>query len=380
MIYVRESRRLCPRLSKPRLCPALPDRDHRRGAGSQALPPRAALKFQFRPLPFMYGPSARLRTFLTGLLAPATVARYEAGLALFDEWAIQLHLDWRQLPEEGLDYALCDFILDGREADHQRQKYVDAVAAVQKAFGNRRRVSAAAKVLDGWLKDEPPQQAPPVPRRVAFAIVALLHLVGTAGSAFALLLCFCGLLRIGEALQLMGADLVFTQDGGEVKLVILLRRTKRAANDSEKVVICNARVVRYAFLFVRFRAALPHERLVTSTYVTVSSDLCKACGVLGLSVEGFTTHSFRRGGASALSLAGMPLNDVMLFGRWLSERSATLYIKKGEVLVLRLEASPSPDQLRRISWLASLGEQVFAVSSDAVRRRPIPRAAWALGL
>ena len=58
----------------------------------------------------MYGPSSRLRAFLTGLLAPATVGRYEAGLRLFDEWREQMALDWRSLGEEGLDFALCDFI------------------------------------------------------------------------------------------------------------------------------------------------------------------------------------------------------------------------------------------------------------------------------
>ena len=317
----------------------------------------------------MYGPSARLRSFVTGLLAPATVSRYEAGLRLFDGWCEQMALDWRSLSEESLDFALCDFILDRREVCHQRQKYVDSVAAIQKAFGNRRRCTAAAKVLEGWLKEEPPEQAPPVPRRCALALVCLLHLVGAAGTAFALLLCFCGLLRIGEALQLRADDLVFSYEGKEVRLVVLLRRTKRAPNDSEKVVICNARVVRYAFLFKRHRAALAGERLVTTNYATVSSDLRKACQCLGLGHVGFTTHSFRRGGASTLSLEGLQLHDVMLFGRWQSERTAKLYIKKREILIMRLEATLLPKQVQRLSWLASLGEFVFTLDADVSRRR-----------
>ena len=60
-------------------------------------------------------------------------------------------------------------------------------------------------------------------------------------------------------------------------------------------------------------------------------------------------HSLRRSGASELSRLGVPLPDLLLYGRWLSERSAREYIRRGEVAVLRIrngEDGPVPTRAR----------------------------------
>ena len=199
-------------------------------------------------------------------------------------------------------------------------------------------------------------------------MVAALHLCGAIESSLVLLLCFVGLLRIGEALALRVDDLVFCETAGRPSLVLLLRRTKQGPSESEKVVVTNMCVINVVRTFLQWRCGLP--RLTSATYPSVSRDLARVSSLLGVGFAQFTTHSFRRGGASALALAGMPMQDIMMFGRWSSERSAKLYVKKGEVLVLRLERALPKHQWNRICWLSSLGETVFKLHMAVQRDHP----------
>eukprot|EP00959_Pyramimonas_sp_CCMP1952_P174663 3650271-Pyramimonas_sp.AAC.1 len=50
--------------------------------------------------------------------------------------------------------------------------------------------------------------------------------------------------------------------------------------------------------------------------------LQKAAGALGPGAVHWTPRGLRRGGAAELLARGIPLADILLFGRWLSERSA----------------------------------------------------------
>lgn len=93
----------------------------------------------------------------------------------------------------------------------------------------------------------------------------------------------------------------------------------------------------------------------------------RASAVLNVGDMELRTHSFRRGGATALSLRGVSFGDIMLAGRWASERSCKLYIQRGELLILRYQAALSVNQAARIDKLASLGEYAFT-ARDMVRK------------
>ena len=68
-----------------------------------------------------------------------------------------------------------------------------------------------------------------------------------------------------------------------------------------------------------------------------------------------STHTFRRSGASELSRMGMPLQDILLYGRWSSERAAREYIRQGEVAVHRSRQSQDDNMKQRIErWAAAL--------------------------
>ena len=45
-------------------------------------------------------------------------------------------------------------------------------------------------------------------------------------------------------------------------------------------------------------------------------------------------HSLRHGGATSLQVRGMSIADIILRGRWVSTKSATLYVQSGRALLL----------------------------------------------
>lgn len=314
----------------------------------------------------MYGPSPRLFDFLTSRLQPATAARYEARLTAFDEWARVVSLDWRTMDEESLDFALCDFILDGRDSHHRPQAYSEAVAAVAKAFGNRRKFPTAHRCLDAWRSDQPPTQAPPVPEAVCYALVFVIHVCASPSEALALLLGFVGLLRIGEALALRASDVVFSAiDKGRQAAVLILRRTKRGAPMSERVVPLNDRIVCYLRRYLKTENLNGEDLLCRTSYSRVARALAQGSAVLNVSDMQLRTHSFRRGGATALAMRGVSFADIMLMGRWASERSCKLYIQRGELLILKYHAGLSRNQEALIDKLATYGEHAFLARSLA---------------
>ena len=71
------------------------------------------------------------------------------------------------------------------------------------------------------------------------AITVLLTAHGRPAEALVVLVCFCALLRVGEAINLCREDFVF----GDAQLVILLRTTKTGSH--QRVVIDNVEGILY---------------------------------------------------------------------------------------------------------------------------------------
>ena len=80
---------------------------------------------------------------------------------------------------------------------------------------------------------------------------------------------------------------------------------------------------------------------------------------LGFPTGFFKSHSLRRGGAAHLTLTGHSLHYMMAHGRWASERTAKLYVSKGEVALTRLRHSVDDGRWARILQLAQSADQVL---------------------
>jgi len=263
-------------------------------------------------------------------------------------------LVFEAVPEEDQDVILADFALDARDDDWPLHEVRCAISAAQKLYP-RRKYTTAWKVVAGWQRDHPPEQAPPMPQDVAMAAAVLLTAAGRMAEATIVLLCFCGLLRVGEALQLERESLIF----GPRSLVLLLRRTK--TGEHQRVELTNPQVVLYVHKLLTFNH---HPRKVCPTsYGTFRLWLAKVLVVLGCGAVKFRSHSLRRGGATTLFMQGQSLAHVMCFGRRASESSCRIYIRSGEAAVIRIRRGLGKEA-QVVAMLASLGGQVFSILGD----------------
>ena len=291
---------------------------------------------------------------MLSLLQVASQNRYNAAVGGFHLWLKENFVVRDQLPEEEQDFTVAGYILDLRDDGLLAPQVArDLLSGLQK-LNPRRRMVVAWRVVAGWSLDRPAQQALPLPRQAALAVTVLLTAAGQPGAGLAVLLCWCGLLRIGEALRLKISDVHVL--GAEV--VLFLGITKRGV--AERVVLANVEVVRFIALYLGRRGGCPHERMIVLSYTAFAHWFAVGLRALGLR-EPYRSHSLRRGGATALLLAGVPLSGIMLHGRWASETSCRLYIRPAEVVLLRSERAWTPSVRTRLEALAALGPAVFSV-------------------
>ena len=256
------------------------------------------------------------------------------------------------LSEEEQDWLLSDFLLELREdlsMSVQDGRY--AVAACQKRCP-RRRYTIAWKVITAWQADKPPVQAPPMPEDLAMALSVVLAGAGRWAESLVTVLCFCGLLRVGEALTLRRESLVFNDN----QLVILLRYAK--TGEHQRAVITNMRVISFIRELLR-RGTCPLQAARTS-YSIYRRFFLLGLSALGCDKYGFRSHSLRRGGATTLFARGTHLPQIMVAGRWVSESSCRLYVRTGEAALIQILRSES--QNLAIGLLSRLGSQVFECS------------------
>ena len=228
------------------------------------------------------------------------------------------------------------------------------VAGIQKMLPARS-FRTSWRVLDVWAKRVPAEQVPPAPAEVAHACAVLLAYSGLWAEGTALLLCFTGLLRISEALRLTRSDVVPVQQDGRLAFVLCLGVTKRG--QEQKVLIEAPRVV--AWLEHVYSRCFKRGPFLPTTYGRVSRALAVSLVVLGFEKLSLSTHSFRRGGATRLLQAGWPLSSIMVMGRWMSESSCRVYLRKAEVALLRCHGRFPAEAWALAANVAAVGEQVF---------------------
>ena len=167
----------------------------------------------------------------------------------------------------------------------------------------------------------------------------------------ALILCFRGLLRksnvVEKGLALLVGDVFFFHWG----ILVRLRRTKTVSFKERVLEIpfsyipgspfCVASYIKLLLSSVghsgvaQLISYLSPFGVVRGTYSWLSSRITRASKALGL--DSFTTHSLRRGGASALSDANFSLIDIKNLGDWQS-LSVLHYLNKTPSSKLELDS------------------------------------------
>lgn len=293
------------------------------------------------------GPS-RLQTFLLSSLKPATIQKYTAALEDLNSELVSHNVQWASMSEEEQDNFIAEWLIDGFESGASKAEYGWALSAVQKIFP-RLRLKTSWRVYDIWGQHQPVKQAPAATPEFLHAMMAMALFLNRPQVACVMVFCYAGLLRVREALSLKFQDVVVQCDS----ITLCLGQTKRGLE--QKVVLRNGSVVRFTMEFLRRHPGAPQQFVFDVTYSSMLRWVKRLSWLLGGDDMVVSTHTFRRSGASELSRLGMPLQDVLLYGRWSSERAAREYIRQGEVAVHRSrQAQCAATKFRIQQWALAL--------------------------
>jgi integrase len=281
--------------------------------------------------------SSRIQAFLLTTLKERTQTIYVEALGNLKTDLDELGLSWNSLSCEDRDCALAEIIMTRIQNGDSPFPTVNLLAALKKIQPGLK-LPCANQLVITWKASLPVKQAPACPRNLAFALATLAAACGQHAVAIAILLCFTGLLRIGEALGLTCKCVVLSHDA----LILMLGRTKRGLE--ERVVINHDIVISWLRAFLKARSLKPDDSLLSLSYGKFSYWLNKLTRLLHCEHLKLSSHSFRRGGASTLFNEGMGLMDVAAHGRWASESSCREYIRRGELYILRYSVETSNTQ------------------------------------
>jgi len=277
---------------------------------------------------------------LDALVADETLERYRCAVARFLEFVAE-HGDYPDTAAD-CDYWLAYFAHTAYVAGTPSRGEVEkATFGVEHWLPELAPLPLARRCVRGWKKLRPPQPAAPMPRDLLYACAAVTALAGDGASAVAMVVSYDVWLRISEVSGLT-ADAVVDHRGQLDPIgrgvSVYLPRTKTGRHQAVRVE--NPAV---ANLLLAWTEAVrevdgPHARLF-GTPAELRAALARALSALDggvLETRGlhFTWHSLRHGGASRAHLAGMPMSDILLRGRWAAESSGRHYVQAGRQLLL----------------------------------------------
>ena len=284
------------------------------------------------------------RFLLEGNYTKDTKRRYKMAVSEFVRWCCDRGFDdWYSIGS--LDDSLVDYChwwyLGGNGANilgKGRQKMVNTVYGIymlQPRLRNLLKGSEAA--LRGWVRMHPPVARPPLSWDVSVAISIQLLRIGRKDMALATLVMFDGLLRISECINIKKKHVSYPGDvrfsGVFNKFGIALAKTKTGANQWAEL-----RMLQVKQLLQDHLGSLPHanSRIFGFSADHYRNYFKSACASLGLR-DIYRPHSLRHGGATYLNLCGYSIEQILLIGRWLSNKSARHYIQSGRAILLRTD-------------------------------------------
>lgn len=211
-------------------------------------------------------------------------------------------------------------------------------------------IKEAWRLFKSWRRIETPARAPPLTTLLARAIIGKAVLDNELAFATLVAVGFHALLRTGELLSLEYRDIEINTTCA----IHSLRNTKSGQRTGtlEAVAVRDSLTLQLLQTLIavqqrsRFQKLWPHSgQLFRVTFR-------KFCSFFRVAHLLFKPYSLRRGGATWLLQSGVPMDSIMLRGRWKSLQVGRLYLTDALALLPSLRV-PTTDQ-PRISQFAAL--------------------------
>jgi integrase len=283
------------------------------------------------------------RDLIEASYAPSTLRKYRDAVSHFLSWAS--HNGEDPIDPDDFDDTLCDyfhFLYDTDQGKGKAHATLYGILMTMPRLDGHLRL--AARCLRGWAKLHPAKAYPPLTWELTCLIALRLCLSGRLRHAIGVLLSFDCLLRVGELVNLRREDVADAKDArigvASKDMTLRLRSTKTGPNQWVIVRDPSVKILLRKLL----ASTSPGDFLFPFSATTYRNHFKAACATLGLS-SAYVPHSLRHGGATRAHLLGMPLEDILIRGRWASSKSARRYIQAGRALLLTMDVPVSVQAL-----------------------------------
>ena len=265
-------------------------------------------------------------------IAPATRKRYETAVG-----SILPYLEAQDCSLT-LDHVITEWI----ELQWTRGESVNNIADTLSGLHYFRpdlkgTLRQAWKLFSAWRRVESPIRAPPITPFIIKAFIA--RAVELADVSFAVLLAlgFHSLLRTGELLALQFQDFEIGLSTG----VVTLKGSKTGLRHGteEAVALRDALTLQLLRTLFSMQHRYPGEKIWPHSAQCFRERFRKYLQYFRISNLSFKPYSLRRGGATYLLQEGVPLDVILLRGRWRSLAVARLYLEDGLAQIPQIRIS-----------------------------------------
>lgn len=287
-------------------------------------------------LPASSSSSTKQRYLLAAPLAESTQKKYKSAVCDFLTWMFDNDEDAETIEE--FDDLLMDYIHELHLSGQGKTKAINTLYGLLTYMPRLTKLLVGSKrAIKGWNKIAVTKKYPPLTLSLTMVIALQMARRKRYDMAVGALLSFDCLLRVGELTNIRREDIADTGDlrisSRHRNLMIRLRRTK--TGDNKWVDVRDENVI----TLVRGLMAKtkPKAKLFNFTSSQFRRVLKGVCLELGLSPL-YVPHSLRHGGATHYHhILDMPLEDILMRGRWSSVKSARHYIQSGKAVLLDFE-------------------------------------------
>jgi len=283
-----------------------------------------------------------------GRYKPSTVKRYKKAVQDWCVWCNAMGQEPRNVKE--VDLCVAEYLQEQYVNNHGvgKGKAAHLVKGLVMLYPEwSKRLPRAWRAVKSWHQLMPAVSYPPMSWDVACVVAVVMAARGFERHAVGVLLAHDCLLRVSELCNIKARNIADVGDArmGSEHHGVVIRLEKLKGDKVNLTCTIEREDVRRLVrrLLVKTR---PNDRLSPFVPRTMLNLLKRTCASLGLS-ERYVCHSLRHGGATSLYQRGATLPDIMMRGRWESDKMARRYIQKGEALLLDLQVPTRVASLAR---------------------------------
>ena len=256
-----------------------------------------------------------------------------------------------------LDWIICDWIEYQWSKGTSVSDIADALSGLHFFWPEvRGRLRQSWRLFRNWRRIESPQRAPPLTALILRALVARAVLLGNVPFATLLCLGFHCMLRTGELLAIQYQDIEFDARCGVISLQASKSGLRTGAQ--EAVAVRDHLTLQVLDALFSLHHHGPGFRLWTFSAQCFREQLRSYLEFFEITHLGIKPYSLRRGGATFLLQEGVPLETILVRGRWRSLSVARLYLEDGLAQLPALRIS-SPCMQRILLFAAKTPATAF---------------------